>query len=114
LLALDHQLVYSFRIGTVVTAFEFPRCGKSFLEGFTMAPPSKTKVIALQRNAASLLKLLGGTADERLRFWEIFKGITTPVEVALIDQQIGAVSAQVSQATAAVKQLQKTAAKIQR
>ena len=76
-------------------------------------PPSKAKVDALQRDAASLLKLLGGSSDDRLRFWEIFKGITTPIEIALIDQQIGAVTAQVNQAAAAVKQLQKTAGKIQ-
>lgn len=78
-----------------------------------MAPPSKRNVDALQRNAASLFKLLGGTADERLRFWEIFKGITTPAEVALIDQQLGALGTQVSQINAAVKQLQKTAATLQ-
>ena len=77
-----------------------------------MAPPNKAKVTALQRNAASLLKLLGGTADERQRFWEIFKGITTPVEVALIDQQMGALADQVGQINAAVQQLQKTAAKM--
>jgi hypothetical protein len=78
-----------------------------------MAPPNKTKVTALQRNAASLFRLLGGTADERLRFWEIFRGITTPAEVALIDQQMGALAAQVSQINTAVQRLQKTAAKIQ-
>jgi hypothetical protein len=77
-----------------------------------MAPPNKAKVTALQRNAASLLKLLGGTADERLRFWEIFKGITTPAEVALIDQQMGTLAEQVGQITTAVQQLQKTAAKM--
>lgn len=77
-----------------------------------MAPPNKAKVTALQRNAASLLKLLGGTADERLRFWEIFKGITTPAEVALIDQQMDSLDAQVTQVNAAVKQLQKTASTI--
>jgi hypothetical protein len=74
--------------------------------------PNKYKVTALQRDAASLLKLLGGTADDRLRFWEIFKGITTPAETRLIDQHIGSIAAQVSQVTAAVKQLQKTASKI--
>lgn len=79
----------------------------------SMPPPNKAKVTALQRNAASLFKLLGGTADERLRFWEIFKGITTPVEVALIDQQIASLDAQVSQVNAAVKQLQKTVETIQ-
>lgn len=78
-----------------------------------MPPPNKAKVTALQRNAAALLKLLGGTEDERLRFWEIFKGITTPVEVRLIDQQITNAADTVSRVTESIKGLQKTAGGIQ-
>ena len=74
-----------------------------------MASPNKAKITALQRNAASLFKLLGGTADDRLRFWEIFKGITTPAEVALIDQQVAVATGLVNQVSSAVKKLQKTA-----
>lgn len=77
-----------------------------------MPPPKKIKIMALQRDAAALLKLLGGSADDRLRFWEIFKGITTPVQAQLIDQQIAIVGGLVNQANGALKQLQKTAGAI--
>ena len=74
-----------------------------------MPPPNKAKVTALQRNAAALLKLLGGDDDDRLRFWEIFKGITTPVEARLIDQQFTVAAGLVNQVTDSLKGLQKTA-----
>jgi hypothetical protein len=77
-----------------------------------MPPPNKARVIALQRNAAALLKLLGGNSDDRLRFWEIFKGITTPVEARLINQQLAVANGLVNQVNSAVKGLQKTAAGI--
>ncbi|MEP6916724.1 MAG: hypothetical protein ABJC89_13820 [Acidobacteriota bacterium] len=78
-----------------------------------MPPPNKTQVVALQRNAAALLKLLGGDNDDRLRFWEIFKGITTPVEAKLIDHQIAVAAGLVDQVSNSIKVLQKTAGSIQ-
>jgi hypothetical protein len=78
-----------------------------------MPPPTKAKVTALQRDAAALLKLLGGDADDRLRFWEIFKGITTPVEAVLIDQQLTITQGLVNQVNVALKDLQRTAGTIQ-
>ena len=43
-----------------------------------------------------LLKLLGGTPDQRERFWEIFKGITTPAEAALVESSLIAVEQQLN------------------
>ena len=46
-----------------------------------MPPPDlTTKVFELQLNAGALLALLGGDAEQRLRWWEIRKGITTPAQ----------------------------------
>ncbi len=47
----------------------------------------KLKVQALQLNTAGLLKLLGSEKD-KLRFWEIIKGITTPAEFRLVSAQL--------------------------
>ena len=41
-----------------------------------------------------LLKLLGGTSEERERFWERFKGITTPAEARLVESSLVAVEHQ--------------------
>jgi hypothetical protein len=59
-----------------------------------MAGDLKVRVSAVQRDLESLLKLLGGTPEERLRFWEIVKGITTPAVHRVIDAQLEAVEAQ--------------------
>ena len=73
----------------------------------------RAKVQGLQRSTESLFKLLGGDADDRLRFWEIFKGITTPVELRLVDQQLTVLQDMVSSAAAATKELGQTAKTIQ-
>jgi hypothetical protein len=57
--------------------------------------PLKVKVDSLARNTESLFKLLGGNQDDRLRFWEILKGITTPAVQRLVEAQIDATAAQV-------------------
>ena len=57
--------------------------------------PLKVKVDSLARNTESLFKLLGGSQDDRLRFWEILKGITTPAVQRLVEAQIDATAAQV-------------------
>jgi hypothetical protein len=69
----------------------------------------KVKVIALQRDTESLLKLLGGSDDDRERFWEILKGITTPAVFHMVDSQVGALSQQVKGVSGMVKTLQKNA-----
>jgi hypothetical protein len=76
-----------------------------------MADLSK-RIGALQLNFEGLLKLLGGTAAERLRFWEIVKGITTPRENELIASQLDTLGGVLKQVQAAAKNLQGTAQKI--
>jgi hypothetical protein len=56
-------------------------------------PPDVKKVRALQLNLEGLFKLLGGSSDDKERFLEIIKGITTPIEIKLINAQIDALSA---------------------
>lgn len=48
----------------------------------------KVRVQALQRNTAGLLQLLGGDDDDRLRFFEVLKGITTPAIYRVVDHQL--------------------------
>jgi len=71
-----------------------------------MADP-KTK--AVQLNTEGLFKLLGGSAGDRARFWEIFKGITTPIEIKLINSQLDHLAASVKSVEAQTKALQQTA-----
>lgn len=78
------------------------------------ADPKKlrAKVQALQLNTAGLLKLLGGSDADRLRFWEIVKGITTPAELRLVDHQLDVLGTLVAQVQTSVKALEKTAKQI--
>jgi len=64
------------------------------------------KVISLQRNTEELLKLLGGGEDDRLSFWEILKGITTPVQWRIVENVIDVMEAQVQQAQRSAKLLE--------
>ncbi|MGC4054995.1 MAG: TOMM precursor leader peptide-binding protein, partial [Paludibaculum sp.] len=43
------------------------------------------------------LKLLGGDADDRLRFWEIIKGITTPIQLEMASHQLDVMQNMVKQ-----------------
>lgn len=70
------------------------------------------KVSAVQRDIEALLKLLGGSAEDRLRFWEIVKGITTPAEFKVAGKQLEKLGAQVAQAKVLAKDLKTTAAKV--
>ena len=79
-----------------------------------MPPAKRLKARALQLNVEGLFKLLGGTPDERLRFWEILKGITTPAEHRLVNQQIKTLQVLVNQVQAGAQELQKTASAIGR
>jgi hypothetical protein len=72
----------------------------------------KAKVEALQLNTAGLLKLLGGSDADRLRYWEILKGITTPAELRLVDAQLDSMTALASQIQASAKALEKNAKQI--
>lgn len=74
-----------------------------------MADP---KTRAVQLNTEGLFKLLGGSEAQRQRFWEIFKGITTPVELRLINSQLDHLAASVKTVEAQTKALQATAQSI--
>lgn len=75
-------------------------------------PPDPKKSRAVQLNMEGLFKLLGGSSDDRLRFWEIFKGITTPVEIKLINSHLDNIAAQTKALQASTKSLQATAQQI--
>jgi len=77
-----------------------------------MAATKRLRARALQLNVEGLFKLLGGTASERLRFWEILKGITTPVENRLINQQMKTLQGLVNQVQAGAQDLKETATRI--
>jgi hypothetical protein len=77
-------------------------------------PPDPKKIRALQLNLEGLFKLLGGSADDRLRFWEIVKGITTPVEIRLINAQLDALAAQAKAVQTGAKALQSSAQQVAR
>lgn len=70
------------------------------------------RVDAAQLSIEGLLKLLGGSANDRLRFWEILKGITTPAEAELINHNLNTINTLAKQTTANLKGLQSTATKI--
>jgi hypothetical protein len=66
----------------------------------------KHRVDALQTNVAGLFKLLGShDPDERLRFWEILKGITSVATFTLVEHELSTINALVSQAEASTKTL---------
>jgi hypothetical protein len=81
-------------------------------EGYKEELMADAKAKALQLNIEGLLRLLGGTTDDRLRFWEIFKGITTPRELVLINGQLETLAAAVKQVELGAKSLKKTAQQI--
>ena len=75
-------------------------------------PPDPKKIRALQLNLEGLFKLLGGSADDRMRFWEILKGITTPVEIRLINAQLDALAGQAKAVQIGAKALQSSAQQV--
>lgn len=75
-------------------------------------PPDPKKVRALQLNLAGLLKLAGGSSDDKQRFLEMIIGITTPIEIRLINAQIDAMSAHAKAVQDGAKALQATAQQI--
>ncbi len=77
-------------------------------------PPDPKKVRALQLNVEGLFKLLGGSADDRMRFWEILKGITTPIEIRLINAQLDTLAAHTKAIQAGAKALQTSAQQVAR
>ena len=75
-------------------------------------PPDAKKVKALQLNLEGLLRLLGGSSDDKQRVLEMIIGITTPMEAKLINAQIDALSAHTKAVQTGAKALQSTAQQI--
>jgi hypothetical protein len=65
-----------------------------------MPPRLDQDIERLELTMEGLLKLLGGSRDDRERFWEIVKGITTPAEFRLAQSAIDAVNQQLATAHA--------------
>ena len=66
----------------------------------------KSKVDSLQQNTESLFKLLGSSdPEQRLRFWEIMKGITSVAEFQLVESELNLMNSLVTQTTASTKTL---------
>ena len=78
-------------------------------------PPSLDKEIrALELSIEGLLKLLGGSPEERERFWEIFKGITSVAEHSFaratlvgVDAEIAGLNKNLAAAHAAARQVER-------
>ena len=82
-----------------------------------MPPKLEHEVEALTLNIEGLLKLLGGTPAQRERFFEEFKGLTTPAQYGLatelvrtINTQLTSAKAGLTGAYAAAKESQRVAA----
>jgi len=77
-----------------------------------MAKAKDAKVRALQLNIEGLIKLLGGTPEDRLRFWEITTGVTTRAEHILLNSQVDLLQSLVDQVKGGAKTLKNTASQI--
>lgn len=77
-------------------------------------PPDPKKVKALQLNLEGLLRLAGGSSEDKQRFLEMIIGITTPIEVRLVNAQLDAMAAHAKAIQAGAKSLQTTAQQIAR
>lgn len=66
-------------------------------------PNIDRQITALQFNAGALYSLLGGTPEERRRFFEIHKGITTPAVFEQLAKQLGEVNDQIAQTQVALQ-----------
>ena len=73
-----------------------------------MAPP-RINVRPLQLSVEGLFKLLGGSDEDKQRFWERLKGITTPREAILVNSQIASLADTLNGVNAAAKGLQNAA-----
>ena len=73
---------------------------------------ANAKARGLQLNVEGLFKLLGGTPDDRLKFFEIFKGITSRGEQRLMTAQFETLQTLVNQVQTQTKALKDTASQI--
>lgn len=65
----------------------------------------KARVDHVRLDLEALLKLLGGSAEDRERFWEIVLGITTPAVFRLVEADLENISATIKATTHSLKTL---------
>jgi|KBSSwiStaDraftv2_1062776.scaffolds.fasta_scaffold27048_2 replicative superfamily II helicase len=75
-----------------------------------MTSPIPYKALELQLNAGALLSLLGGSEEDRWRFWEIFKGITSRATFEILNKELEVAAEQVSKAQDSVRTVLRTVA----
>src|SRR5882672_3742016 len=82
-----------------------PRC-----EEWTMSNGNlQVQVKAVQMDLEGLLKLLGGTADQREKFWEIIKGITSRQVVTVLETNLAHMASNLQATTISLKTIESNA-----
>ena len=61
-----------------------------------MSKDFESRAEAIELNVKGLLSLLGGNQDDRARYWEIVKGVTTPAEYRLVESALFAAERQLN------------------
>ena len=71
-------------------------------------PNIDSQITALQYNLGALFSLLGGSSEERQRFFEIHKGITTPAVFERLVKELEQINDQVIETQVAVQSVLKS------
>ena len=71
-------------------------------------PNIDSQITALQYNLGALFSLLGGSSEERQRFFEIHKGITTPATFERLVKELEQINDQVAETQVAVQSVLKS------
>jgi hypothetical protein len=71
------------------------------------------RIEGLELSIEGLLRLLGGSPEERQRYWEILKGITSPAEFRLAESALVAAERQLATAQANIAAVYDAANEIQ-
>ena len=79
-----------------------------------MPPNLEHEIGALSLNIEGLLKLFGGTPEERERFIEVVKGLTTPAQYRLATDLVRNINTQLTSAKAGLSGVYATARESQR
>jgi hypothetical protein len=70
-------------------------------------PNIDSQITALQYNLGALYSLLGGSSEERQRFFEIHKGITTPAVFERLAKELEQINDQVIETQTSVQSVLK-------
>ena len=71
-------------------------------------PNIDSQITALQYNLGALYSLLGGSSEERQRFFEIHKGITTPAVFERLAKELEQINDQVIETQTSVQSVLKS------